>query len=127
MLARLNPQNEKLWLYLIAGIVLIIVVLVWLRLLGVALERDESEFAYMGQQLLQGILPFTESYSMKFPGIYLVYAVIFGVFGETHTGIHLALLFVNLTTAFILFLLGRKLFEAILQRIDRLRLLPETG
>ena len=111
MPAKLNLKNEKLWLYLIAGVVSIVVVFVRLRLLGTPLERDEGEYAYIGQQLLQGILPYTESYSMKLPGIYIVYAGILGVLGETHTAIHLALLLANLATGFLLFLLGRNLFN----------------
>lgn len=111
MPAKSNLKNEKFWLYLIAGVVIFVVVLVRLRLLGVALDRDEGEYGYIGQQLLQGILPYTESYTMKLPGIYMVFAAILGIFGETHTAIHFALLLANLATAFLLFLLGRNLFN----------------
>jgi len=111
MLARLNPQNEKLWLYLIAGIVLIIVVFVRLRLLGVALERDEGGVAYMAQQALKGVLPYTETYSIKPPGIYIVFAIILAIFGQSHTGIHLALLLTNIASAFLLFQLAGRLFN----------------
>ncbi|PIP35691.1 MAG: hypothetical protein COX20_09995, partial [Desulfobacterales bacterium CG23_combo_of_CG06-09_8_20_14_all_52_9] len=64
----------------------------------------------MAQLLLKGIPPYTEAYSMKFPGIYFIYAIILRVFGETHTGIHTALLLVNLATAVIIYLIGRRLF-----------------
>ncbi len=57
-----------------AGLFLGVVVWVRLRLLGLPLERDEGEYAYMAQQLLQGVLPYTEAHSMKFPGIFFVYA-----------------------------------------------------
>jgi len=80
------------------------------RFLSVPLERDEGEYAYMAQLLLKGIPPYTEAYSMKFPGIYFIYAIILRVFGETHTGIHTALLLVNLATAVIIYLIGRRLF-----------------
>ena len=50
------------------------VVYIRFRLLGLPLERDEGEYAYMAQQLLQGVLPYTESTSLKFPGIFFVYA-----------------------------------------------------
>ncbi len=85
------------------------VVLIRLRLLGVPLERDEGEYAYMAQRFLQGALPYTESQSMKFPGIIFVYAGIFTIFGQTPVAIHLSLLFVNFATAFLLVLLGRNL------------------
>jgi len=104
-------QDENLWLWLLAGATLAIVCLVRLRLLGVALERDEGEYAYIGQQLLKGALPYTESYSMKFPGIYIVYAIILAIFGHTHTGIHFALALANLASAFLLFQIGRRLFN----------------
>jgi dolichyl-phosphate-mannose-protein mannosyltransferase len=104
--------NNELWLYLIAGGVTLVVCFIRLRFLDVPLERDEGEYAYMGQLLLQGSLPYTEAYSMKFPGIHFVYALILGIFGQTHTAIHSALLITNLATGFLLFLLGRRLFDA---------------
>ena len=107
MQPRINPQ--KTCFLLTAGIFLAGVVLVRLRLLGLPLERDEGEYAYMAQQLLQGILPYTEAHSMKFPGIYFAYAGVLAIFGQSPVAIHLSLLFVNLATAFLLFLLGRNL------------------
>ena len=85
--------------------------MVRLRLLGLPLERDEGEYAYIAQQLLQGVLPYTESQSMKFPGIFFVYAGVLTIFGESPAAIHLSLLLVNLATAVLLFLLGRNLFN----------------
>jgi hypothetical protein len=104
-------NNQKTSLLCGVVIILVGVIYVRLRLLGLPLERDEGEYAYMAQQLLQGILPYTESQSMKFPGIYFAYAAVLAIFGENHVGIHLALLFVNIATAFLLFLLGRNLFS----------------
>ena len=109
MQPRINSQKTSL--ILMAGIFLGGVVLVRLRLLGLPLERDEGEYAYIAQQLLQGVLPYTESHSMKFPGIYFVYAGILAIFGQSPVAIHLSLLFVNLATAFLLFLLGRNLLS----------------
>ena len=102
---------QKTCLLGMVGVFLGGVVLVRLRLLGVPLERDEGEYAYMAQQLLQGVLPYTEAHSMKFPGIYFVYAGVLAIFGQTPAAIHLSLLFVNLATAFLLFLLGRNLLS----------------
>lgn len=109
MPSRINFQKASL--LAMALISLGVVVWVRLRLLGVPLERDEGEYAYMAQQFLQGVLPYTESQSMKFPGIYFVYAGILAVFGESPVSIHLSLLMVNLATAFLLFLLGRNLLN----------------
>lgn len=79
-----------------------------LRLLPVPLERDEGEYAYAGQLLLQGIPPYQLAYNMKFPGTYVAYAVILGLFGHTPQAIHLGLLLVNAASALLLFLLGRR-------------------
>ncbi len=106
---RVNHQN--LYLAGLAAVFFGLVIWVRLRLLGLPLERDEGEYAYMAQQLLQGVLPYTESQSMKFPGIYFVYAGILKLFGESPSAIHLSLIFVNLATAYFIFLLGKNLLN----------------
>ena len=83
------------------------------RLTGVPLERDEGEYAYMGQLLLQGIPPYAEAYNMKFPGIYFIYALILAIFGQSHVGIHLSLLITNAATIFLMYLLGKRLFDSL--------------
>ena len=84
---------------------------VWarIRLAGLPLERDEGEYAYMGQLLLQGVPPYKLAYSMKFPGTAAVYAILMSIFGQTETGIHLGLVFANLITIGLIVLLGRRL------------------
>lgn len=82
-----------------------------LRLLDVPLERDEGEYAYAGQLILQGVPPYRLACNMKLPGTYAAYAAIMAVFGQTPRGIHLGLLLVNVATAVLLFFLGRRLFE----------------
>ncbi len=79
--------------------------------MDVPLERDEGEYAYAGQLILQGVPPYLQSYNMKLPGTYAAYAGIMALFGQTARGIHLGLLLVNLATAALLFLLGRRLFD----------------
>jgi hypothetical protein len=75
------------------------------------LERDEGEYAYAGQLMLQGIAPYEHLYSMKLPGIYASYAGILAVFGPTQRGIHLGLLLVNMATAVAIFFLGQRLVD----------------
>ena len=108
---RLNVNYQRIYLAGLTVIFFGLIIWVRLRLLDLPLERDEGEYAYMAQQLLKGILPYTETQSMKFPGIYFVYAGILTIFGEDHSAIHLALLFVNLATGFFIFLLGKNLFD----------------
>jgi hypothetical protein len=96
------------------GTVLIIVLLtaaIRLRLIEVPLERDEGEYAYAGQLMLQGIPPYSEAYNMKMPGTYGAYALIMALFGETRTAIHFGLLLLNAATVIVLFSLGRRLYD----------------
>jgi hypothetical protein len=80
------------------------------RLRDMPLERDEGEYAYAGQLLLQGIPPYKLAYNMKLPGTYAAYACIMAVFGETRAGIHLGLLLVNAATVLVLYFLTLKLY-----------------
>jgi Dolichyl-phosphate-mannose-protein mannosyltransferase len=96
-------------LFVVAGLVVILCIYIRFRLLNVPLERDEGEFAYFGQLILKGIPPFAAAYSMKLPGIYGMYALIMSLLGQTVQGIHLGLLFTNLATIYLLFLLGTRI------------------
>ena len=82
-----------------------------IRLLQIPLERDEGEFAYGGQLMLQGIPPYKLVYSMKFPGMYTAYAAIMAVFGQTIAGIHVGFILVNAATIVLVYLLGKRLFS----------------
>ena len=99
--------NYKQWIA--PGIIIFFVAVIRIRLLGVPLERDEGEYAYMGQLILQGIPPYKIAYNMKFPGTYYMYALFMSIFGQTISGIHIGLLIVNLTSILLLFLLVKKL------------------
>ncbi len=81
------------------------------RLLDVPLERDEGEYAYAGQLLLQGVPPYQQMYNMKLPGIYAAYAAVLAVFGQTHTGIHLGLLVINAATTILIFMLAKRVID----------------
>ncbi len=80
------------------------------RLLDMPLERDEGEYAYAGQLILQGIPPYQLAYNMKLPGTYAAYAAILAVFGQTGRGIHLALLLVNAVSVILLYVVTARLF-----------------
>ncbi|PYL29889.1 MAG: hypothetical protein DMF39_06415 [Verrucomicrobia bacterium] len=99
------------WIFL-AAIVLGLVIAIRIRLLAIPLERDEGEYAYAGQLMLQGIAPYKLAYNMKFPGTYAAYALIMALFGQTIVGIHLGLLLINAATILLIFLLGRRLINA---------------
>jgi hypothetical protein len=79
-----------------------------IRLLSTPLERDEGEYAYMGQLLLQGVAPFQEAFNMKLPGTSMVYALFLLLFGQTNIAIHIGLLIVNSASIILLFWLSQK-------------------
>lgn len=97
--------------WVIFAVTATIAALIRIRLLGLPLERDEGEYAYAGQLMLQGIPPYQFAYNMKFPGTYAAYALIMSIFGQTTVGVHLGLLVVNAATVLLIFLLGRRLFD----------------
>ena len=96
----------------LAAVALVVLVTALLRihLIRTPLERDEGEYAYAGQLMLQGIPPYRLACNMKLPGTYAAYALAMALFGETIAGIHLGLLVVNAGAIVLLFLLGRRLF-----------------
>ncbi len=111
-----SPDHRSLfaqrhWTFWLMVAVLVIVAAARLRLLNFPLERDEGEYAYAGQLILQGIPPYELAYNMKFPGTYLAYAAIMAFFGQTPAGIHLGLLLMTTGTALMLFWLGKKMLD----------------
>jgi 4-amino-4-deoxy-L-arabinose transferase-like glycosyltransferase len=95
-----------------ATIVFALVIAIRIRLLGIPLERDEGEYAYVGRLMLQGAPPYKLAYNMKFPGTYAAYAAIMSIFGQTIGAIHWGLLVINLATIGLIFFLGRRLFNS---------------
>ncbi|HEX9047764.1 MAG TPA: hypothetical protein VF988_12125, partial [Verrucomicrobiae bacterium] len=83
---------QRPWTFWFMVAVLAVVALGRLRLLDFPLERDEGEYAYAGQLILQGVPPYAEAYNMKFPGTYLAYAGIMALFGQSPAGIHFGVL-----------------------------------
>src|SRR6266436_4218572 len=107
----IHDKTLRVAWWIFAVIVFGFVLAVRIRLLGIPLERDEGEYAYAGQLMLQGIPPYKLAYNMKFPGTYAAYAVIMSIFGQTIPGIHLGLLLVNAGTIVLIFFLGRQLIN----------------
>ena len=102
-------KNYGPWIVL--AIIILFIAAIRIRLLQIPLERDEGEFAYMGQLMLQGIPPYLMAYNMKLPGIYAIYALVMAFFGQTIIGIHLGLMLANCVATILLFLLTRRLFD----------------
>lgn len=99
------------WVYYGALVlVLATTAVIRLHLRNLPLERDEGEYAYAGQLMLQGIPPYKLAYNMKLPGTYAAYAALMAIFGETSSGVHEGFLMVNALTICLIFLLGTRLF-----------------
>ncbi|HEY1660803.1 MAG TPA: glycosyltransferase family 39 protein [Verrucomicrobiae bacterium] len=82
------------------------------RLRDMPLERDEGEYAYAGQLILQGVPPYQLAYNMKFPGVYFAYSLLMTVFGQSTSGIHIGMILVTSITAILVFLIGCELMSA---------------
>jgi Dolichyl-phosphate-mannose-protein mannosyltransferase len=96
--------------YALLALVILLFAAVRYRLRDMPLERDEGEYAYAGQLLLQGVPPYQLAYNMKLPGTYVAYAAIMAIFGETDAGIHIGVLIVNAITTLLMFFLARRFF-----------------
>src|ERR1035437_2228674 len=107
---RMKLNARQYWTYGLLLLVILLFALIRFHLRQCTLERDEGEYAYAGQLMLQGIPPYQLAYSMKLPGTFAAYSVILALFGQTPGGIHLGLLLVNAATTFLVFLLARRLF-----------------
>lgn len=101
--------KDRAWL----GVVLVLALtsLIRFRFLQIPLERDEGEFAYVGQLILKGVPPYSNACNMKFPGAYYLYAGVMGVFGQTVAGIHLGLWLANTVAVILVYRLGRRFLD----------------
>jgi len=99
------------WWIALAAVVLFAAFIRW-PTLDAPIERDEGEYAYAGQLILEGQAPYENLYNMKLPGIYAAYAIVLAIFGETARGIHMGLVLLNAITIALVFLLGRRLLDA---------------
>ena len=102
---------SRFWPLFALTALLVLVTAIRLRVASSPLERDEGEYAFLGQLMLQGIPPYTEAANMKFPGTYAAFAIIEAVFGQTTEGIHHGLLVINLATILLMYHLGKVIFE----------------
>jgi 4-amino-4-deoxy-L-arabinose transferase-like glycosyltransferase len=94
----------------ISLLAVVAVVIARVRLLGIPLERDEGEYAYIGNLMLQGVAPYGVAANMKLPGTNAAYALLMAIFGRSIVGIHVGFLLVNVATIAMVGLLGKRLF-----------------
>jgi hypothetical protein len=94
--------------WLAVAVIVVAVVAIRLSNASFALERDEGEYGYAGQLILQGVPPYQAAFNMKFPGTYYAYAVVLGLFGQTASGIRAGLAVINAATIVLVFALARR-------------------
>ena len=104
------PAIPAVWGWALLAAVLALVALARARMLPLPLERDEGEYAYAGQLLLQGVPPYSLAYNMKLPGVYAAYALVLALFGQSPSAVHLGLLCANAAAIVLVYLLARRLF-----------------
>ncbi len=105
----MNKNRNKVYCQIALFAILLFVTFIRLNVLDFPLERDEGEYAYFAQLILDGVAPYEGAYNMKFPGTYFIYAFFFLLFGETITAIHLGLLIVNLICILLVYKIGQVL------------------
>src|SRR5499433_4249831 len=96
------------WEYVAICVVILLVSGIRFRLRDFPLERDEGEYAYAGQLILQGIPPYQLAYNMKLPGTYAAYALMMAVFGQTPSGIHIGVILVTSACVLLVFAIARR-------------------
>lgn len=101
-------SNRAVWILMLAWV--LVAAIRW-RLAPMPLERDEGEYAYMGQQMLRGVVPYAQAANMKWPGTYAFYALIEAVFGQSDVGIRVGLILVNAATGALLYGWAKALFD----------------
>jgi 4-amino-4-deoxy-L-arabinose transferase-like glycosyltransferase len=101
--------RSRLVVWLALGLIVLGAAAIRARLLDIPLDRDEGEYAYFGQLLLQGVPPYSAAYNLKAPGIYIAYSLILALFGQTTTGIHVGLIVVTSLATVLMFVLARDL------------------
>lgn len=106
-----TTARQSAWCVLL--LVVLMTATVRYGLLDVPLERDEGEYAYGGQLILQCMPLYEHLYSMKLPGIYAAYSALILLFGHSHKAIHLGLLLINTATIIVIFLLAKRLINSL--------------
>src|SRR5687768_514761 len=103
-----HPWKTWEWIAL-AAILMAILVARW-RLLSVPFERDEGEYAYQAQLLLDGIPPYARAVSLKLPGMVIIDAICFAALGETVEAAGVALVLASLVTTALVYAIARRWF-----------------
>ena len=64
--------NRKNLVWFVIVFIVILTSAIRLRMLDIPLDRDEGQYAYIAQLLMEGIPPYAKAYNVKFPGIFYI-------------------------------------------------------
>jgi 4-amino-4-deoxy-L-arabinose transferase-like glycosyltransferase len=95
------------WLLLLA--ILAISFCLRLAFLHEPFERDEGLYAYVGQEILRGAIPYKDVIEIKPPGTFYLYAAGIGVFGDTTESIRLFTALYSLISVYFVYRIARYL------------------
>lgn len=89
---------------------LIVVLFLFIRIgfRNIPIERDEGSYAYMGQLLLKGQIPYQDFYEMKPPALYVSYAVLSALSGGDIAIMHVWMALLLALGGMLLFYLVRR-------------------
>jgi len=103
-------MTNRRWLLILSGI-LLITFLLRLAFIHEPLERDEGLYAYVGQVILDGGLPYRDAIDHKPPGIHYLYAAMIALAGPTVEAIRLLTALYTLMTVSAVYWCGRRLWD----------------
>ena len=109
-----KPSFSELFSLFLLIITVCIVGYARIRLLSLPFERDEGEYAYIAQLILQGIAPFKAAFTMKLPGTPLMYALSMLLFGQSIIGVHIGILLISLGSITLTFFLAKRWLHSII-------------
>lgn len=109
----MSSQKEELpfkksYSYMALGAILILTLALRLSFIHVPLDRDEGTYAVIGQEILNGAIPYRDAIEIKPPGIFYIFATIMA-FGDTVEHIRICTAIYTLLTVIAAYLLARSL------------------
>lgn len=93
---------------LILGGILLLLVILRLVFLHEPFERDEGTYAYIGQEILRGAIPYRDMIEIKPPGVMYIYAAIVSLTGASLEGIRIITALYATLTCTVVFLTARR-------------------
>jgi len=99
-------QKKHIWLF----INILIMAALTVPLLNVPLGRDQGIFAYVADGILRGLSPYTQSFDLKPPGIFFIYAFNFTILGESPQAVYVGALLYRILTLLAIYVTGKKMY-----------------